>query len=162
MMVAPRTPGPAYANLQGRKPREWLKFSCSLQIALKLSRLMHQMASCRMWVLRGSTKRRGKTNVRSDHCELERQGRIRMWLNPEGRDIVVKELQGLSETNDHFHFGPKTFSEVEVANRPYRSDDKLLMRGKILLRTDAWDAEFFPHVLDINTFRMREAAWIER
>jgi hypothetical protein len=82
---------------------------------------------------------------------LSAKGEFEMWLNPEGRDIVVKELQGLSETNDHFHFGPKTFSEVEVANRPYRSDDKLLMRGKILFRTDAWDAEFFPHVLDQST-----------
>jgi hypothetical protein len=82
---------------------------------------------------------------------LSAKGEFEMWLNPEGRDIVVKELQGLSETNDHFRFGPKTFSEVEVANRPYRSDDKLLMRGKILFRTDAFDAEFFPHVLDQST-----------
>jgi hypothetical protein len=79
---------------------------------------------------------------------LNAEGEFEMWLNPEGRDILVKQLQGLSETNDHFHFGPETFGEVEVSNRPYRSDDKLLMYGKILFRTDAWDAEYFPHVQD--------------
>ncbi len=77
---------------------------------------------------------------------LNAKGELEMWLNPEGRDILVKELQGLSETNDHFHFGAGR--EVELSNRPYKSDDELLMHGKILFRTDAWDAKFFPHVLN--------------
>ena len=34
------------------------------------------------------------------------KGAFEIWLNPEGRDVLVKELQGLSETNDHFHLGP--------------------------------------------------------
>lgn len=79
---------------------------------------------------------------------LNTKGELEIWLNPEGRDILVRELQGLTETKDHFHLGPRTFGEVEVSNRPYRSDDKLLMYGKILFRTDAWDAEYFQHVLD--------------
>jgi len=78
---------------------------------------------------------------------LNAEGELEIWLNPEGRDVLVKELQGLSETNDHFHLGPKTFGEVQVSNRPYRSDDKLLEYEKLLFRTDAWDAEYFPHVL---------------
>ena len=78
---------------------------------------------------------------------LNAEGELEIWLNPEGRDVLVKELQGLSETNDHFHLGPKTFGEVQVSNRPYRSDDKLLEYGKILFRTDASDAEYFPQVL---------------
>jgi hypothetical protein len=49
---------------------------------------------------------------------LNGKGEFEMWLNPEGRDILVKELQGLSETNDHFHLGPKTLGEVELSNRP--------------------------------------------
>jgi hypothetical protein len=72
---------------------------------------------------------------------LNAKGELEIWLNPEGRDVLVKELkelQGLTETNDHFHLGPRTFGEVEVSNRPYRSDDKLLEYGKILFRTDAW------------------------
>ena len=50
------------------------------------------------------------------------KGELEIWLNPEGRDILVKELQGLTETNDHFHLRPGTFGEVEVSNRPYRSE----------------------------------------
>jgi len=34
---------------------------------------------------------------------LNAKGAFEIWLNPEGRDVLVKELQGLSETNDHFH-----------------------------------------------------------
>ena len=64
---------------------------------------------------------------------------------------TVKALQGLSETNDHFHLGPSGFAEIAVSNRPYRSSDKLLEYGKILFRIDAWDAQYFPHVLDQST-----------
>jgi len=80
---------------------------------------------------------------------LNAEGEFEMWLNPEGRDILVKELQGLSEKNDHLHLGPRTFGEIEISDRPYRSDDKLLTSGKILFRTDVWDAVYFPHVLDL-------------
>ena len=82
---------------------------------------------------------------------LNASGEFELWLNPEGRDALVKKLQGLSETSDHFHLGPPSVSEVEVSVRPYRSDDQLLTWGKILFRTDAWDAEYFPHVLDHPT-----------
>ena len=78
---------------------------------------------------------------------LTADGEFEIWLNPEGRDVLVKELQGLSERNDHFHFGPSPSGEVEVSSRAYRSDDKLLEYGKVLLRPDAWDAEHYPHVL---------------
>ena len=78
-------------------------------------------------------------------------GELEIWLNPEGRDALVKELQGLSETNDHFHLGPGPIGEVEVSGRPYRADDQLLEYGKILFRTDAWDAKHFPHVMDHST-----------
>jgi len=54
---------------------------------------------------------------------LTADGELEIWLNPEGRDVLVKELQGLSERNDHFHFGPRPSGEVEVSSRTYRSDD---------------------------------------
>ena len=38
---------------------------------------------------------------------LNAEGEFETWLNPEGRDVLVKELQELSETNDHFHLGPR-------------------------------------------------------
>jgi hypothetical protein len=82
---------------------------------------------------------------------LSAEGEFQIRLNPEGREALIKALQGLSETNDHFHLGPNGFAEVAVSNRPYRSSDKLLEYGKILFRTDAWDAEYFPHVLDQST-----------
>jgi hypothetical protein len=82
---------------------------------------------------------------------LSAEGEFQIWLNPEGREVLIKALQGLSETSDHFHLGPSGFAEVAVSNRPYRSSDKLLEYGKILFRTDAWDAQYFPHVLDQST-----------
>jgi len=54
---------------------------------------------------------------------LNAKGEFEIWLNPEGRDVLVKELQGLSETNDHFHLGPRPIGEVR---RRYQSDDQLL------------------------------------
>jgi hypothetical protein len=53
---------------------------------------------------------------------LNAKGELEIWLNPEGRDILVKELQSLSETNDHFHLRPKALGEMEVSDRPYRPD----------------------------------------
>ena len=79
---------------------------------------------------------------------LNAKGEFEIWLNPEGRDVLVKELQGLSETNDHFHLGPRPIGEVQISGRRYRSDDQLLEYGKILFRTDDWDAKHFPHVVD--------------
>lgn len=78
---------------------------------------------------------------------LTADGELEIWLNPEGRDVLVKELQGLSERNDHFHFGPNPTGEVEVSSRTYRSDDRLLEYGKVLFRPDTWDVEHYPHVL---------------
>jgi hypothetical protein len=40
--------------------------------------------------------------------------------------------------------------EVAVSIRPYRPTDKLLQRAKVLFRTDEWDREYFPHVLEEN------------
>ena len=57
---------------------------------------------------------------------LNAKGEFEIWLNPEGRNVLVKELQGLSETNDHFHLGPRPIGEVQVSGRRYRSDDQLL------------------------------------
>jgi hypothetical protein len=78
---------------------------------------------------------------------LTADDQLEIWLNPEGRDLLVKELQGLSKRNDHFHFGPSPSGEVEVSSHTYRSNDKLLEYGKVLFRPDEWDVEHFPHVM---------------
>ena len=61
---------------------------------------------------------------------LTADGELEIWLNPEGRDVLVKELQGLSERNDHFHFGPSPSGEVEVSSRAYRPDESSWSMGK--------------------------------
>jgi hypothetical protein len=78
---------------------------------------------------------------------LTADGEFQIWLNEEGRDRLVRELQGLSDRNDHFHFGPKDFGEVEVSSIAYSPGDKVFGYGKVLFRTDSWDREYFPHVL---------------
>jgi hypothetical protein len=82
---------------------------------------------------------------------LAANGVFEIWLNEQGRDLLVRELLRLSERWDHFHLGPEETDEVVVSSRPYRSDDRVFEFGKVYLRTDAWDKEHFPHVLDEET-----------
>ena len=81
-------------------------------------------------------------------------GVFEIWMNEEGRDLLVRELQGLSEKNDHLHLmpklTPKPMGDIELSSRAYRSDDKILEWGKVLFRPDAWDREYFPHVMHDN------------
>lgn len=78
-----------------------------------------------------------------------KDGQLEIWLNQAGRDLLVKELQHLSERSDHFHLNPEEFGgEVPLQTRPYREDDAIIQSGKVMLRPDKWDAEYFPHVLD--------------
>jgi hypothetical protein len=74
-------------------------------------------------------------------------GLLEIWLNEAGRDLLVKELMHLNEASEHFHFGPAGMAEVGLAMRPYRPEDTVLEYGKVLFRTDEWDATYFPHVL---------------
>lgn len=78
---------------------------------------------------------------------LTATGELEIWLNEQGRDLLVRELGGLSEKSDHFHLGPKGIGEVEVSTHAYRPDDKVLEYGKVLFRTDAWDNHHYPHVM---------------
>jgi hypothetical protein len=79
---------------------------------------------------------------------LTANGEFEIWLNEQGRDLLVRELQHLSEKADHFHLGPADIDEVQISSRPYRPNDKVLEYGKVYFRTDAWDKQHFPHVLD--------------
>ena len=77
------------------------------------------------------------------------EGVLEIWINAAGRDLLVRELQHLSEASDHFHLGPEGFGgEVPVRTRPYCDGDEIIEWGKVLFRPDSWDAEHFPHVLD--------------
>jgi hypothetical protein len=80
---------------------------------------------------------------------MTRDGELEISLNHAGRDLLVRELQRLSEHSDHFHLGPEDLdSEVPVRNRAYRTDDQVIEWGKVMFRPDDWDARYYPHVLD--------------
>ena len=76
-------------------------------------------------------------------------GELEIWINEVGRDLLVKELQHLSATSDHFYFSPEELDgEVPVQSRPYREGDRVLEWGKVLFRPDEWDRKYYPHVLE--------------
>ena len=72
---------------------------------------------------------------------------IEIYLNPEGRDLLVRELLNLSERSDHFHLGPPGIGEVETSARAYEPTDEVFEYGKVLFRPDSWDEKHYPHVL---------------
>lgn len=75
-------------------------------------------------------------------------GSLQIWLNPEGRDLLVSQLQGLSEISDHFHIMPEEMDpELPARGLPYGAGDEVIQWGKVLFRPDNWDEEYFPHVL---------------
>jgi hypothetical protein len=79
------------------------------------------------------------------------EGELEIWLNEAGRDLLVRELQGLSEQSDHFHLGPESDDgEVPLQTTPYRDGDDIIEWAKVMLRTDEWDAAYFPHVLKVT------------
>ena len=68
-----------------------------------------------------------------------------MWMNPEGRELLVKHLTSLDRRDEHLHIGDR--EDIEVSSIPYRSDDTLIRWGKIYLRYDDWDEKYYPHVM---------------
>ncbi len=79
---------------------------------------------------------------------LTSNGELEIWVNDEGRNLLIRELQALSEKSEHFHLGAWPGAEVELEARAYRSTDKLVTSGKVLFRTDEWDRANYPHVLE--------------
>ena len=76
-------------------------------------------------------------------------GEIEIWLNEAGRDLFVRELNALGESNDHFHLtSDDVVSGVLLSGIPYRDTDQVFEWGKVLFRPDAWDKKYYPHVLD--------------
>ena len=80
---------------------------------------------------------------------LTPSGSLEMFFNEEGRQLFIRELSLLNERNDHFHFASAILdSEVAVSSRAYNPEDRVLDRGKVLFRPDAWDKRHYPHVID--------------
>jgi hypothetical protein len=75
------------------------------------------------------------------------EGEARIYLNPEGRDLLVQMLQRLNEKLEHFHLGNWEGAAVGLRDNPYDPSETVLSAAKILFRTDAWDRQFYPHVM---------------
>jgi hypothetical protein len=74
-----------------------------------------------------------------------KDGSLEIWLNPAGRDLLVSELQRLSEQSDHFHIMPEEMEpELPTRSQPYEDGDEVIQWGKVLFRTDEWDNGAFP------------------
>jgi len=84
---------------------------------------------------------------------VQPDGSFDIWVNEAGRELLIKELQGLSEGWDHFHLDH--YDDADIADAtdvplsaiPYMADDRVLLNGKVLFRPDEWDRKFFPHVV---------------
>lgn len=75
---------------------------------------------------------------------------VRIYVNPEGRLLLIQELAHLSEQSDHFHMHPEHEPNPEVPMRtiPYvPSEETIPYHVKVMLRPDDWDLEYFPHVM---------------
>lgn len=85
--------------------------------------------------------------VRKD--ENGQPAEVYFYLNPEGRDLLVTELQHLSERSDHFHMHPAEWEmEVPLEMQAYApSEETLPGHVKMMFRTDDWDRQYFPHVM---------------
>ena len=81
--------------------------------------------------------------------ESDELGELQIYLNPEGRDLLVKELSGLTERWDHVHLQDENWTiEIPLQTRAYVPEqEEIIDSVKILFRPDEWDAEHFPHVL---------------
>jgi hypothetical protein len=70
------------------------------------------------------------------------------YVNSEGRDQLVGELQHLSEQSDHFHMEPEEWAmEVPLGMVPYEEGEIIPTHVKMMFRTDDWDRQNFPHVM---------------
>jgi hypothetical protein len=75
-------------------------------------------------------------------------GELEIWINEEGRDLLVQKLEALGETSEHFHLGAFGDAEVKVRANAYRPTDEIINSAKVLFRTDEWDRRYYSHVLD--------------
>jgi hypothetical protein len=78
---------------------------------------------------------------------LTPDGELQIWLNEEGRELLVRELLALNHTSEHFHLGTYECAEVRLCSKPYRSNDEIIHAAKVCFRLDEWDLQYFPHVM---------------
>ena len=83
---------------------------------------------------------------------IDENGGVDLYFNEAGRALFIKELAALDRSNDHFHLAPdEILADVTTQDIPYPGDHTSHAWGKVSLRPDDWDREFFPHVLNEET-----------
>ncbi|HEX6072669.1 MAG TPA: hypothetical protein VFY95_06655 [Sphingomicrobium sp.] len=87
-----------------------------------------------------------------EKTETGEPGELQVYLNPEGRDLLVKELNHLDERWDHVHLQDENWTiDVPLQTQAYRRDREVIVYSvKILFRPDEWDRKHFPHVLSTD------------
>ncbi len=78
-----------------------------------------------------------------------------LYLNPEERDLLVKELLHLDERCDHLHIQPEEWTvDLPLQMKVYNPEDEVVIpHVKMMYRLDAWDEKYFPHVMKDNSPR---------
>ena len=71
-------------------------------------------------------------------------GLIEIWMNPAGRELLVSHIMALNESNEHFHFGEG--EDIELSPCAYGPEDKVHAWGKLYLRLDERDRQYFAHL----------------
>ena len=79
-------------------------------------------------------------------------GVVELFINEEGRELLLKELQDLSKDNDHFHlFAPEWGAPHGVLSlKSYSEDAATAGHFKVLFRPDDWDRKYYPHLMDLD------------
>lgn len=82
-------------------------------------------------------------------CVVTSNQEVFFYLNPEGRDLLVKELLRLDEQWEHLHIQPEEWTvDLPLQAKAYAPDQETAVHHvKIMYRPDAWDEEYFPHVM---------------
>jgi len=74
---------------------------------------------------------------------------VRFYMNPGGRDLLVKKLARLNDRDEHLHLQDEEWTiEVPLQMKAYVPErESVIAAVKMMLRLEEWDRQYFPHVL---------------
>lgn len=70
-----------------------------------------------------------------------------VYLNPEGVEQLISDLQNLSEKRDHFHLFSEDWGGDDLSTEKYDAKATTVKHLKVMFRLDEWDEKYFPHVM---------------
>ena len=76
-------------------------------------------------------------------------GVVELFLNEEGLQLLLGELNALSKENDHFHLFASGWGMQDgpIKLKPYQENAATAGHLKVLFRPDEWDRKYFPEVI---------------